>query len=82
MTVVTWRSSAVRAVRRDIVKEEELLTRDIVPHEEGRGLVVARRESFTCRSGITPHGHAVAKDSLVCLVKVQPLGREALRERE
>ena len=65
-------------VRRDIVKEEELLTRGVMPREEGR-YSVSRSSSFTCRTGITRHGHSVAKDGLVCLVEVQPLGREGAR---
>ena len=75
MRGIARRSSAmrvVRPVRRDIVKEEELLTGGVMPHER----TVAQRESFfTCRTGITRHGHTVANDGL----KVQPLGREGAR---
>ena len=58
------------AVGRDVAEEEELLAGRVVPHEEGRGLVVAQRVVLAVQDGHRAHGHAGAEDGLVGRVEV------------
>ena len=73
------RGASAPSIGRDVAEEKELLARGVMPHEEGRGLVVAQQVVLPVQDRHRAHRHAVAKDGLVRLVEVQPLGRDGVR---